>query len=153
MGTDEAQLEFADPVNGRVRTNVAERGAGQAAGSLQLHVGVRSIGFEGEYDGVWIEAGAARKFVEELATLGRTRTGTARMESMSPAIYRFNFAPWMPPAICRLPGLSDAAALGRAGRFRRASASRSAWNQTGCPKSCAWLDVSCSMTPLTGWSP
>jgi hypothetical protein len=64
-------------------------GVGQAAGDLRLRVQVSSIGFEGEYDGVWIEAGSVRKFIEELVALERNCSGSAGMESMSPGDLSF----------------------------------------------------------------
>jgi hypothetical protein len=84
MSNAEHGLEIEDVWNGRVSIALVERGVGQSTGDVRLRVRVRSIGFEGEYDGVWIEAPIAIAFIEQLAALERDRRGSASMTSMSP---------------------------------------------------------------------
>jgi hypothetical protein len=54
LSNDQDHLELTDRSGNSVRITVAERGAGQAKGDARLRVQVRSIGFEGTYDGVWM---------------------------------------------------------------------------------------------------
>lgn len=84
MSDAEHGLEIADVWNGRVSIALVERGAGQSTGDVRLRVRVSSIGFEGEYDEVWIEARIATAFIDQLTALERDRRGSATMTSMSP---------------------------------------------------------------------
>ena len=84
MNDAERGFEIADSVNGRVTITLLERGVGQGAGDVRLRVRVTSIGFTGEYDGVWIEVQSAIAFIDQLAALERDRRGSATLTSMSP---------------------------------------------------------------------
>jgi hypothetical protein len=84
MSDAERGLEIADSLNGRVNITFLERGVGQSAGDVRLRVRVLSIGFAGEYDGVWIEAQNTTEFIDQLAALERDRRGSATLTSMSP---------------------------------------------------------------------
>ena len=84
MSDAERGFEIADSGNGRVTITLLERGVGQGAGDVRLRVRVTSIGFAGEYDGVWIEVRTATTFIDQLAALERDRRGSATLTSMSP---------------------------------------------------------------------
>ena len=54
------------------------------AGDVRVHVKVAFKAFCGEYDSVWLEKSALQTFIRELSILEDRRTGSARLESMSP---------------------------------------------------------------------
>jgi hypothetical protein len=73
-------LRLADP-HDFVELQVLERGT---VGDLRLRVTVRSDGFSGEYDEVWVARQDWLAFADSLRTLERSRTGVASVASMSP---------------------------------------------------------------------
>jgi hypothetical protein len=84
MGDAENSLEIGGRSGGRLSITLAERGVGQGSGDVRLRVQVSSIGFKGDYDGVWIMASVIASFIDELMILERDRRGTATLTSMSP---------------------------------------------------------------------
>jgi len=84
MSDDEGTLQLTDRSSNRVRVTLDERGAGQGAGDVRLRVQVRSIGFEGDSDGVWIAGPVITRFVDALTAVERDRRGSATLTSMSP---------------------------------------------------------------------
>ena len=56
----------------------------ESAGDARLQVEVRSSGFSGKSD-VWVDFESLREFCRDLVRLEQTRSGEARLASMSPS--------------------------------------------------------------------
>lgn len=54
------------------------------AGDVNVRVNLKLQSFSGSYDGVWLEFPEIERFISNLEELDKTRSGSAKVESMSP---------------------------------------------------------------------
>nr|WP_321239412.1 hypothetical protein [uncultured Tolumonas sp.] len=54
------------------------------AGDINIKVDVKLQKFEGSYDGIWLELSEINRFLLELKHFDSSRTGTAKISSISP---------------------------------------------------------------------